>query len=167
MGVLRKGKALWERATQRFPQLKVKGIRQRWLLNSISILVMILLVVVVAFSVVIRNYYDSSILSDMESKARIAANYFGTNASGDTSSEDYLTTAQNYVSSFEDGTRLEPLCSASFAVFDQGARRDYSQFGFDIPPEDLAGCTLRGDFYTASALTEGRWQVTFPLENDS
>ena len=89
------------------PQLKVKGIRQRWLLNSISILVMILLVVVVAFSVVIRNYYDSSILSDMESKARIAANYFGTNASGDTSSEDYLTTAQNYVSSFEDGTRLE------------------------------------------------------------
>ena len=107
MGVLRKGKALWERATQRFPQLKVKGIRQRWLLNSISILVMILLVVVVAFSVVIRNYYDSSILSDMESKARIAANYFGTNASGDTSSEDYLTTAQNYVSSFEDGTRLE------------------------------------------------------------
>lgn len=107
MGVLRKGKALWERATQRFPQLKVKGIRQRWLLNSISILVMMLLVVVVAFSVVIRNYYDSSILSDMESKARIAANYFGTNASGDTSSEDYLTTAQNYVSSFEDGTRLE------------------------------------------------------------
>ena len=99
MGVLRKGKALWERATQRFPQLKVKGIRQRWLLNSISILVMILLV--------IRNYYDSSILSDMASKARIAANYFGTNASGDTSSEDYLTTAQNYVSSFEDGTRLE------------------------------------------------------------
>lgn len=67
----------------------------------------------------------------------------------------------------EDGTRLEPLCSASFAVFDQGARRDYSQFGFDIPPEDLAGCALRGDFYTASALTEGRWQVTFPLENDS
>ena len=49
----------------------------------------------------------AKILSDMESKARIAANYFGTNASGDTSSEDYLTTAQNYVSSFEDGTRLE------------------------------------------------------------
>ena len=39
------------------PQLKVKGIRQRWLLNSISILVLILLVVVVAFSVVIRSYY--------------------------------------------------------------------------------------------------------------
>ena len=32
------------------PFLKVKGIRQRWLLNSISILVMILVVVVAAFS---------------------------------------------------------------------------------------------------------------------
>lgn len=66
----------------------------------------------------------------------------------------------------EDGTRLEPLCGVSFAVFGQRARRDYSQFGFDVPPEDLAGYTLRGDFYTASALTEGLWQVTFPLEND-
>lgn len=65
----------------------------------------------------------------------------------------------------EDGARLEPLCGVSFAVFGQGSRRDYSQFGFDVPPEDLAGYTLRGDFYTASTLTEGRWQVTFPLED--
>ena len=58
------------------PFLKVKGIRQRWLLNSISILVMILVVVVAAFSLIIKNYYDSSILTDMESKARMAASYF-------------------------------------------------------------------------------------------
>ena len=37
------------------PFLKVKGIRQRWLLNSISILVMILVVVVAAFSLIIRS----------------------------------------------------------------------------------------------------------------
>lgn len=67
----------------------------------------------------------------------------------------------------EDGTRLEPLCGVSFALFDQGARTDYSQFGFDVPPEDLADYTLRGDFYTASALTEGLWQVTFPLTDGS
>ena len=63
------------------PFLKVKGIRQRWLLNSISILVMILVVVVAAFSLIIKNYYDSSILTDMESKARMAASYFSTEAS--------------------------------------------------------------------------------------
>ena len=91
------------------PFLKVKGIRQRWLLNSISILVMILVVVVAAFSLIIKNYYDSSILTDMESKARMAASYFSTEASSYNynSSGDYLTAAQDYVSSFEDGTRIE------------------------------------------------------------
>lgn len=67
----------------------------------------------------------------------------------------------------EDGTRLEPLCGVSFALFDQGTRRDYSQFGFDVSPEELGNYTLRGDFYTASALTEGLWQVTFPLAEES
>ena len=90
------------------PFLKVRGIRRRWLLNSVSIMVMILAVVVIAFSLVMKNYYDSSILSDMESKARIAANYFGSYAgSMDISTGDYLTAAQDYVSSFEDGTKLE------------------------------------------------------------
>ena len=89
------------------PFLKVKGIRQRWLLNSVSIMVMILAVVVVSFSLFTKNYYDSSILADMESKARIAANYFSSYPSSYSSSGDYLTVAQDYVSSFEDGTRIE------------------------------------------------------------
>ena len=90
------------------PFLKVRGIRRRWLLNSISILVMILAVMVIAFSLVMKNYYDSSILSDMESKARTASSYFGSYAaSSDISSGDYLTIAQDYVRSFEDGTKIE------------------------------------------------------------
>ena len=85
---------------------KVKGIRKRWLLNSVSVLVMILAVLVIAFSFIIRNYCDSSVLSDLESKARTAASYFNSYAiSGDT--EDYLTAAQDYVSSFEDATKIE------------------------------------------------------------
>ena len=42
----------------------------------------------------------------------------------------------------------------------------YEDFLFDISPEELANCTLHGDFYTASTLTEGLWQVTFPLEDE-
>ena len=68
MGVLRKGKALWERATQRFPQLKVKGIRQRWLLNSISILVMILLVVVVVGRAVVNMPGTAVFMSKVKGK---------------------------------------------------------------------------------------------------
>lgn len=67
----------------------------------------------------------------------------------------------------DDGTRLEPLCSASFTTSDQAERSDYDQFVFDIPPEELADYTLCGSFCTTSALTEGLWQVTFPLRNES
>ena len=46
-----------------------------------------------------------------------------------------------------------------------GGRTDYMDFLFAVPPEELAGCALHGNFYTAATLTEGLWQVTFPLEN--
>ena len=66
----------------RFARLtRVRGIRQRWLMNSVSFLVMVLAVVVVVFGLIVKNYYDSSILSDMESKARTAANYFSSTSS--------------------------------------------------------------------------------------
>ena len=40
----------------------------------------------------------------------------------------------------------------------------YEDFLFVAAPEDLSNYTLHGDFYTATKLTEGLWQVTFPLE---
>ncbi len=86
---------------------KVKGIRKRWLMNSVSVLVMILVLVVVAFSLVVKNYYDSSIHTDMDSKARTAASYFRTYASGSIGVGDYLTAAQDYVRALEDGSKIE------------------------------------------------------------
>ena len=89
------------------PFLRVRGIRKRWLLSSISVLVVILTVLVIACSLVMKNYYDSSILSDMESKARTASTYFSTYAGTDPDRGDYLSAAQDYVTSFEDGSKIE------------------------------------------------------------
>lgn len=86
---------------------KIKGIRRRWLLNSVSILVMILAVVVVAFSLFVKNYYNTNVVTDMENKARTAASYFSSYFNSYSGGSDYLIAAQDYVSSFEDGTRLE------------------------------------------------------------
>lgn len=62
--------------------------------------------------------------------------------------------------------RLEPLYNTGFSNFAGDASRlDYDEFVFDVSPEALSGCTLHGDFYTASTLTEGNWRITFPLEN--
>lgn len=97
----------WKRIRTKILFPKIKGIRRRWLINSVGILVMILAVVVVAFSLFIKNYYHDSILTDMENKARTAANYFSSYFNSYSSEGDYLTAAQDYVSSFEEGTRLE------------------------------------------------------------
>ena len=87
--------------------LKVKGIRRRWLLSSVGVLVLILAVVVAAFSVIMKSYYDSGILSDMESKARSASGYFETYVASSAGDGDYLTAAQDYVSSFAGGSKVE------------------------------------------------------------
>lgn len=62
------------------------------------------------------------------------------------------------------GTELY-ASTAYFCRETGGVRTDYVDFLFDVPPEKLASYTLHGDFYTASALTEGLWRVTFPLED--
>ena len=66
----------------------------------------------------------------------------------------------------EDGTRLNCVYSAAFSNLAAGENRvDYDQYAFDVSPDALDRYTLHGNFTTASSLTEGRWQVTFPLEN--
>ena len=105
---------------------KIKGIRRRWLLNSVGILVMILAVAVVAFSLFVKNYYGSSIRTDMESKARTAASYFSSYFNSYSSDGDYFTAAQDYVSSFEDVTRLE------LQFLDPSGRVVYSSNGLTL-----------------------------------
>lgn len=48
---------------------------------------------------------------------------------------------------------------------DTDDRTDYQESIFNITPEQAADCTLHGNFYTASRLTEGNWRVTFQLDS--
>lgn len=64
------------------------------------------------------------------------------------------------------GNRLDDLCSLGFAEGWEGPDRlDYTEFLFDVPPEDLPGYTLHGNFYSYGNRVDGDWKVTFPLEN--
>ena len=83
--------------------LKMKGIRKRWMLNSIGVVVLILTLAVASFSLAAQNYYYSSISNSLEAKAKTATNYF----SNYTTSSEYLQAAQGYVDSFEDSTKIE------------------------------------------------------------
>ncbi|NLO86811.1 MAG: hypothetical protein GX096_15505 [Clostridiales bacterium] len=42
----------------------------------------------------------------------------------------------------------------------------YEDYVFDIAPSDIHHYTLHGDFTTCNTLTEGNWEITFPLQAD-
>lgn len=67
----------------------------------------------------------------------------------------------------EAGNRVSPVNGVYFRDDDaeDPTAAVYQDFLFDVEPEDLDRYTLHGNFYTASTLTEGLWQVTFRLEN--
>lgn len=48
----------------------------------------------------------------------------------------------------------------------QGHECFYQEYIAEIPPEELENCRLNGDFWLCDTAIDGRWQVTFPLENN-
>ncbi len=64
------------------------------------------------------------------------------------------------------GTQTDGNYSFSFSnQYEQPGRIDYHEYVFDIPRGKLAEYSLYGDFVTSGMKTEGKWRVTFPLEN--
>lgn len=63
-----------------------------------------------------------------------------------------------------DGETVEAADSLSFESTDGQTR--YYEFVFDVSPQTALQYTLRGDFTTCSTRVEGRWRVTFPLEQE-
>ena len=83
--------------------MQVKGIRRRWMINSISLLAALLVLLVVASSLFVRSYYENGMQAELELKVRTAAGYFSAYASD----EDYFDAAERYTSTFEDAASME------------------------------------------------------------
>lgn len=60
-----------------------------------------------------------------------------------------------------DGTELWRDYDVSYV--DSDADAEVTEYVFPMAYEDVAGCTLAGDIYTASDLMDGRWAVSFRL----
>lgn len=82
---------------------KVKGIRKRWMLNSISAVLLIVLFAVSAFSAAMASYFYSTMGTGLNSRVTAALPFF----SGTTTPSEYLLTASDYVRTFTDKDRLE------------------------------------------------------------
>lgn len=97
---------------------KLTGIRKRWMLNSISVVLLIVFGAVFAFSVAMVNYYYTSMRTGLESKANVAAGFFR-----NTVESEFKSAAAKYVENFDENDRLE------LQVLNNYGRVYYSSYG--------------------------------------
>ncbi|MEG2222542.1 MAG: HAMP domain-containing sensor histidine kinase [Oscillospiraceae bacterium] len=85
--------------------LQIRGLRQRWVVNTIMPVLMLVVLAVCLFSASVTSYYYSSMQSDLKTKAKGAAEFF--NSYSMNSYMEYYQMANSYTETFEDKDRLE------------------------------------------------------------
>ena len=81
---------------------KIRGIRRRWLLNIVGVVLLILVLVEVAFGVMLWSYYYAGTTDDLVRKANSQAYSFRSYTSS-----QYWAAAQRAVSDYEEKSQLE------------------------------------------------------------
>lgn len=86
-------------------RFKITSMKQRWLVNNILLVSIIVALGVAAFSFAITRYYYSGIVSGLETKAKSATSFFE-NYITKTYAE-YYDSAYNFIETFEDSDDIE------------------------------------------------------------
>ena len=95
-----------EEKLQRWSALRLRGLRQRWLFNTILPVSLVLVAVVVFFAAGITNYYYATMQKGLESRAQAMADSFNEYFM-DNGYRSYYQKATQTVESFEDKGRIE------------------------------------------------------------
>ena len=126
--------------------IRIKGLRQRWLINSLGPIVLVALLGAVVYSVAISNYYYTGMRSDLVSRARAETDAFNTYAMN--SYNEFYQQAYSSTESFEDREQME------LQFINSSGRLLVSSFGV------TAGLSPGTPDITA-ALTDGRVEPYF------
>jgi len=95
---------------------KIRGIRKRWLLNSIAVVLLILALALGSFAAALWNYYYAGTLNDLAGKASSASSSFR-----NYTRTQYWAAAQQTVNNYEEKSQLElQFLDASGAVVYSG-----------------------------------------------
>lgn len=80
------------------------GLRRRWMVNSLTTVLVVMAFLVVAFSMFFSGYCYSGMRSGLENKAKAASDFFSSYATDESA---YLSMANYYIADFDDRDRLE------------------------------------------------------------
>ena len=85
--------------------IKIKGLRRRWLINTVGIVCILGLVCVLAITAVFANYYYSAMESDMRYRARTTTEFFADYLNQNY--KEYYQSCITYAQTFEDKNAME------------------------------------------------------------
>ena len=95
-----------EEKNARRKALRLRGLRQRWIFNTVLPVLVLLILVVVLFSVGISNYYFNSMRDGLEKQAQAQAGAFN-DYFMDNGFDSYYQKAVQAVSDYADKDRIE------------------------------------------------------------
>lgn len=84
---------------------KITGLQKRWLINNVSIMIVLVILAVLVFSISIGVYYYSNVSSGLQAKAKTTTDFFGNYISQ--SYNDYFQSCTKFAQSFEESDVLE------------------------------------------------------------
>ncbi len=90
---------------QKFRNIRVKGLRRRWLTNTLAVVCALGLACVLAVTAVFSAYYYSSMESDMRYRARSTTDFFADYLNQNY--EDYYKSCITYAQTFDDGNAMQ------------------------------------------------------------
>ena len=150
---------------------KFKGIRKRWMANSISVVLLIILLAVTAFSVAMASYYYNYIRNGLDSQASMTAQAYG-----DFQTEsDYYQNAKQYTERLRSDGDISDKIELQF-IDSTGAVR-FSTSGL-TPPFSRPGTTDISTVLESDPPTQGEFigenpgtgerimAITYPLTVD-
>jgi two-component system OmpR family sensor kinase len=85
--------------------LHIRGLRQRWIVNTVAPVFVLVILVITMFSAGISSYYYSGLRTGLEQKAQAAAEFFDSYYMN--SYTEYYQMATSYTDTFEDKDRME------------------------------------------------------------
>ena len=89
----------------RKPLLKVTGLRRRWLINTLCVVLPLAIVCVLAVTASFAAYYYSGMESDLRYRARTTTDFFGENMNVDYNA--YYQSCVKYAQTYEDRNSIE------------------------------------------------------------
>ena len=85
--------------------LKVKGLRRRWLMNTVGVVAILGLLCVILVTAVFASYYRSSMISDMSYRAKTTTEFFADYLNQNYN--EYYQSCITYAQTFEDKNNIE------------------------------------------------------------